>query len=99
MIPFYSVVKCSKFTAWLSMILDILLQEERRVQSTLATLGADYHSLQHQTECLKNFTKIRLGNIIDADMAQASIEYEVSQVKKGLGSQVLNVTNQSHNVF
>ena len=73
-----------------------------RVQSTLAILGVDYHALQHQTRCLenlKNFTKIRLGNIIDADMAQASIEYEVSQVKKGLGSQVLNVTNQSPNVF
>ena len=84
------------------MILDILLQEERRVQSTLATLGADYHSLQHQTECLenlKNFTKIRLGNIIDAGMAQASIECEASQVRKELGSQVLNVANQSPNLF
>ena len=67
------------------MTSDALLQEERRVQSTLATLGADYHALQHQTRCLenlKNFTKIRLGNIIDADMAQASIEYEAFQVKK-----------------
>mgnify|MGYP005687985949 CR=1 FL=1 len=85
MIPFYSDVKCSKFTAWFSMTSDALLQEERKVQSTLATLGADHHALQHQTRCLenlKNFTKIRLGNIIDADMAQASIEYEASQVKK-----------------
>ena len=85
MTPFYSVVKCSKFTAWFSMTSDALLQEERRVQSTLATLGADYHALQHQTRCLenlKNFTKIKLDNIIDADMAQASIDYEAFQVKK-----------------
>ena len=56
-----------------------------RAQNTLATLGADYHSLQHQTRCLenlKNFTEIRLSNIIDADMAQASIEYKASQVRK-----------------
>ena len=73
-----------------------------RAQSTLATLGADYHALQHQTRCLenlKNFTEIRLSNIIDADMAQASIDYEAFQVKKRLGSQVLKVTNQSPNVF
>ena len=73
-----------------------------RVQSTLAILGADYHALQHQTRCLenlKNFTKIRLGNIIDAGMAQASIECEASQVRKELGSQVLNVANQSPNLF
>lgn len=84
------------------MTSDALLQEERRVQSTLATLGADYHALQHQTRCLenlKNFTKIRLDNIIDADMAQASIDYEAFQVKKRLGSQILSVTNQSPNVF
>ena len=69
-----------------------------RVQSTLAILGADYQALQHQTRCLenlKNFTKIRLGNIIDADMARASVEYKASQVRKELGSQALNVANQS----
>ena len=81
-----------------SQTLDVLLQEERRVQSTLATLGADYRSLQHQTgylENLKNVTEIGLGNIIDADMAQASVEFEASQVRKELGSQALNVANQS----
>ena len=81
-----------------SQTLDVLLQEERRVQSTLATLGADFRSLQHQTgylENLKNVTKIGLGNIIDADMAQASVEFEASQVRKELGSQALNVANQS----
>ena len=81
-----------------SQTLDVLLQEERRVQSTLATLGADYRSLQHQTgylENLKNVTEIGLGNIIDADMARASVEYKASQVRKELGSQALNVANQS----
>ena len=81
-----------------SQTLDVLLQEERRVQSTLATLGADYRSLQHQTgylENLKNVTQIGLGNIIDADMARASVEYKASQVRKELGSQALNVANQS----
>ena len=80
-----------------SQTLDVLLQEERRVQSTLATLGADYRSLQHQTgylENLKNVTEIGLGNIIDADMARASVEYKASQVRKELGSQALNVANQ-----
>ena len=78
-----------------SQTLDILLQEERRVQSTL---GTDYRSLQHQTgylENLKNVTEIGLGNIIDADMARASVEYKASQVRKELGSQALNVANQS----
>ena len=81
-----------------SQTLDVLLQEERRVQSTLATLGADYRSLQHQTgylENLKNVTEIGLGNIIDADMARASVEYKASQVRKELGSEALNVANQS----
>ena len=81
-----------------SQTLDVLLQEERRVQSTLATLGTDYRSLQHQTgylENLKNVTEIGLGNIIDADMARASVEYKASQVRKELGSQALNVANQS----
>mgnify|MGYP000957112237 FL=1 len=81
-----------------SQTLDALLQEERRVQSTLATLGADYRSLQHQTgylENLKNVTEIGLGNIIDADMARASVEYKASQVRKELGSEALNVANQS----
>ena len=81
-----------------SQTLDVLLQEERRVQSTLATLGADYRSLQHQTgylENLKNVTEIGLGNIIDADMARASVEYKASQIRKELGSQALNVANQS----
>ena len=81
-----------------SQTLDLLLQEERRVQSTLATLGADYRSLQHQTgylENLKNVTEIGLGNIIDADMARASVEYKASQVRKELGSEALNVANQS----
>tara|TARA_Y100000385_G_C12976261_1_gene586310 strand:+ start:246 stop:1097 length:852 start_codon:yes stop_codon:yes gene_type:complete len=81
-----------------SQTLDVLLQEERRVQSTLATLGADYRSLQHQTgylENLKNVTEVGLGNIIDADMARASVEYKASQIRKELGSQALNVANQS----
>ena len=85
-----------------SLTLTILLQEERRVNNALASLGSNFRALEQQTkylEILKDVTETGLGYIVDADMARASAKLTSSQVRKELAAQTLSIANQSPEVF
>ena len=85
-----------------SQTLTILLQEERRVNNALASLGSNFRALEQQTEyleILKDVTETGLGNIVDADMARASAKLTSSQVQKELAAQTVSVANQNPQIF
>ena len=85
-----------------SQTLTVLLQEERRVNNAIASLGSNFRALEQQTrylEILKDVTETGLGNIVDADMARASAKLTSSQVRKELAAQTLSIANQSPEVF
>ena len=85
-----------------SQTLAVLLQEERRVNNAIASLGSNFRALEQQTrylENLKDVTETGLGNIVDADMARASAKLTSSQVRKELAAQTLSIANQSPEVF
>ena len=85
-----------------SQTLTVLLQEERRVNNAIASLGSNFRALEQQTrylEILKDATETGLGNIVDADMARASARLTSSQVRKQLAAQTLSIANQSPEVF
>ena len=85
-----------------SQTLTVLLQEERRVNNAIASLGSNFRALEQQTrylEILKDVTETGLGNIVDADMARASARLTSSQVRKQLAAQTLSIANQSPEVF
>ncbi len=85
-----------------SQTLTVLLQEERRVNNALASLGSNFRALEQQTkylEILKDVTEIGLGNIVDADMARASAKLTSSQVQKQLAAQTVSVANQNPQIF
>tara|TARA_A100000164_G_scaffold33880_2_gene25962 strand:+ start:1250 stop:2101 length:852 start_codon:yes stop_codon:yes gene_type:complete len=85
-----------------SQTLAVLLQEERRVNNAIASLGSNFRALEQQTrylEILKDVTETGLGNIVDADMARASAKLTSSQVRKQLAAQTLSIANQSPEVF
>ena len=85
-----------------SQTLAVLLQEERRVNNAIASLGSNFRALEQQTrylEILKDVTETGLGNIVDADMAPASAKLTSSQVRKELAAQTLSIANQSPEVF
>ena len=85
-----------------SQTLAVLLQEERRVNNAIASLGSNFRALEQQTrylEILKDVTETGLGNIVDADMARASAKLTSSQVRKELAAQPLSIANQSPEVF
>ena len=85
-----------------SQTLAVLLQEERRVNNAIASLGSNFRALEQQTrylEILKDATETGLGNIVDADMARASARLTSSQVRKQLAAQTLSIANQSPEVF
>ena len=85
-----------------SQTLTVLLQEERRVNNAIASLGSNFRALEQQTrylEILKDVTETGLGNIVDADMAPASAKLTSSQVRKELAAQTLSIANQSPEVF
>ena len=85
-----------------SQTLTVLLQEERRVNNAIASLGSNFRALEQQTrylEILKDATETGLGNIVDADMARASAKLTSSQVRKELAAQTLNIANQSPEIF
>ena len=85
-----------------SQTLTVLLQEERRVNNAIASLGSNFRALEQQTrylEILKDATETGLGNIVDADMARASAKLTSSQVRKELAAQTLSIANQSPEVF
>ena len=85
-----------------SQTLAVLLQEERRVNNAIASLGSNFRALEQQTrylEILKDATETGLGNIVDADMARASAKLTSSQVRKELAAQTLSIANQSPEVF
>ena len=85
-----------------SQTLTVLLQEERRVNNALASLGSNFRALEQQTkylEILKDVTETGLGNIVDADMARASAKLTSSQVQKQLASQTVSVANQNPQIF
>ena len=85
-----------------SQTLTVLLQEERRVNNAIASLGSNFRALEQQTrylEILKDATETGLGNIVDANMARASAKLTSSQVRKQLAAQTLSIANQSPEVF
>ena len=85
-----------------SQTLTVLLQEERRVNNAIASLGSNFRALEQQTrylEILKDAAETGLGNIVDADMARASAKLTSSQVRKQLAAQTLSIANQSPEVF
>ena len=85
-----------------SQTLAVLLQEERRVNNAIASLGSNFRALEQQTrylEILKDVTETGLGNIVDADMARASAKLTSSQVRKQLAAQTLSIANQSPEFF
>ena len=85
-----------------SQTLTVLLQEERRVNNALASLGSNFRALEQQTkylEILKDVTETGLGNIVDADMARASAKLTSSQVQKELAAQTVSVANQNPQIF
>ena len=85
-----------------SQTLTVLLQEERRVNNAIASLGSNFRALEQQTrylEILKDATETGLGNIVDANMARASAKLTSSQVRKELAAQTLNIANQSPEIF
>ena len=85
-----------------SQTLTVLLQEERRVNNALASLGSNFRALEQQTEYLeisKDVTETGLGNIVDADMARASAKLTSSQVQKELAAQTVSVANQNPQIF
>ena len=85
-----------------SQTLAVLLQEERRVNNAIASLGSNFRALEQQTrylEILKDVTETGLGNIVDAGMALASAKLTSSQVRKQLAAQTNNIANQSPEVF
>ena len=85
-----------------SQTLTVLLQEERRVNNALASLGSNFRALEQQTEyleILKDVTETGLGNIVDADMARASAKLTSSQVRKELAAQTVSVANQNPQIF
>ena len=85
-----------------SQTLTVLLQEERRVNNAIASLGSNFRALEQQTrylEILKDVTETGLGNIVDADMARASAKLTSSQVRKELAAQTLSIANQGPEVF
>ena len=85
-----------------SQTLTVLLQEERRVNNALASLGSNFRALEQPTEyleILKDVTETGLGNIVDADMARASAKLTSSQVQKELAAQTVSVANQNPQIF
>ena len=85
-----------------SQTLTILLQEERRVNNALASLGSNFRALEQQTEyleILKDVTETGLGNIVGADMARDSAKLTSSQVQKELAAQTVSVANQNPQIF
>ena len=85
-----------------SQTLTVLLQEERRENNALASLGSNFRALEQQTEyleILKDVTETGLGNIVDADMARASAKLTSSQVQKELAAQTVSVANQNPQIF
>ena len=85
-----------------SQTLTVLLQEERRVNNALASLGSNFRALEQQTRylgILKDVTETGLGNIVDADMARASAKLTSSQVQKQLAAQTVSVANQNPQIF
>ena len=85
-----------------SQTLAVLLQEERRVNNAITSLGSNFRALEQQTrylEILKDVTETGLGNVVDADMARASAKLTSSQVRKELAAQTLSIANQSPEVF
>jgi flagellin len=63
-----------------SQTLTVLLQEERRENNALASLGSNFRALEQQTEyleILRDVTETGLGNIVDADMARASAKANI----------------------
>lgn len=85
-----------------SQTLTVLLQEERRVNNALASLGSNFRALEQQTEyleILKDVTETGLSNIVGADMARDSAKLTSSQVQKELAAQTVSVANQNPQIF
>ena len=85
-----------------SQTLTVLLQEERRVNNALASLGSNFRALEQPTEyleILKDVTETGLGNIVGADMARDSAKLTSSQVQKELAAQTVSVANQNPQIF
>lgn len=67
------------------------------VSNALTEFGTGANNLEQLrdfTETLSNSTETGLGNLIDADLAAVSAEFQAGQVREALGRTALNIANQ-----
>ena len=67
------------------------------VSNALTEFGTGANNLEQLrnfNETLGNTTETGLGNLIDADLAAASAEFQAGQVREALGRTALNIANQ-----
>lgn len=72
-------------------------QSLNNLSDVLSEFGSGANQLEQLrdfTETLSNTTEEGLGNLIDADLAALSAEFEAGQVREALGRSALNIANQ-----
>lgn len=72
-------------------------QSLNNLSDVLSEFGSGANQLEQLrdfTETLSNSTEEGLGNLIDADLAALSAEFEAGQVREALGRTALNIANQ-----
>ena len=74
--------------------IDASLDNLSDVLSEFGSGANQLEQLRDFTETLGNSTEEGLGNLIDANLATLSAEFEASQVREALGRTALNIANQ-----
>lgn len=74
--------------------IDASLDNLSDVLSEFGSGANQLEQLRDFTETLGNSTQEGLGNLIDADLATLSAEFEAGQVREALGRTALNIANQ-----
>lgn len=72
-------------------------QSLNNLSDVLSEFGSGANQLEQLrdfTETLSNKTEEGLGNLVDADLAALSAEFEAGQVREALGRTALNIANQ-----
>ncbi len=74
----------------------------QKVNSTLGSLGASANNIQLQltfNQSIANSLNTGLGNLVDADLAQASAQLTALQTQRQLAVQTLSIANAQPNVI
>jgi flagellin len=72
------------------------------IGTAMSSLGADTRALDNQITfigVLRDATEEGVGAIVDADLAKESARLQSLQVRQQLGTQTLNIANQSPNIL